>query len=469
MVLAPRSTKQRIYRPLVRKDLENIPQLAALDPDEQLALKTVSLVLPFRTNSYVIEELIDWDNIPADPMYQLTFPQRGMMNRRDYKRMLELARNGPLTPEGKALVQELQKGMNPHPAGQMELNVPRLGERSLRGMQHKYRETVLFFPSQGQTCHAYCTYCFRWPQFVGIDELKFASHDAKLLTEYVQLHQEVTDVLFTGGDPMIMKASRLRAYIEPLLKIDHIGSIRIGTKALAYWPYRFTTDPDHDEIARLFEKVVKSGKQLAIMAHFSHPVELSTKAVRKAITRIRNTGATIRSQAPVVRHVNDHFSVWSQMWRRQLRLGITPYYMFVERDTGPKQYFQVPLGRCYHIFQTAYRKISGLGRTVRGPSMSATPGKVVIEGITRLGNEKVFVLTMLQGRNPKWVKHPFFAKYDEDATWLTDLKPAFGAKEFFFQAELEEFKKNQRVPAWSQPMKAHKKIARALFGHVEWE
>ena len=46
-------------------------------------------------------------------------------------------------------------------------------------MQHKYRETVLFFPSQGQTCHAYCTYCFRWAQFVGLDDLKFASREAQ--------------------------------------------------------------------------------------------------------------------------------------------------------------------------------------------------------------------------------------------------------------------------------------------------
>ena len=67
--------------------------------------------------------------------------------------------------------------LNPHPAGQMELNIPRIGDEPVPGMQHKYPETVLFFPQQGQTCHAYCTYCFRWAQFVGEPDLKMASDD----------------------------------------------------------------------------------------------------------------------------------------------------------------------------------------------------------------------------------------------------------------------------------------------------
>ena len=67
------------------------------------------------------------------------------------------------------------------------------------------------------------------------------------------------------------------------------------------------------------------------------------------------------------------------MWREQSRLGIVPYYMFVERDTGPKRYFEVPLARTLDIFNTAYRQMSGIARTVRGPSMSALPGKVLID------------------------------------------------------------------------------------------
>src|SRR5690625_7117027 len=82
-------------------------------------------------------------------------------------------------------------------------------------MQHKYRGTVLFFPSQGQVCHSYCTFCFRWAQFVGSTELRFASHEAEKLHGYLKNEPEVTDLLFTGGDPMVMRTRHWENYLEP--------------------------------------------------------------------------------------------------------------------------------------------------------------------------------------------------------------------------------------------------------------
>ncbi len=77
-----------------------------------------------------------------------------------------------------------------------------------------------------------------------------------------------------------------------------------------------------------------------------------------------------------------------------------------------------------------------MARTARGPSMSSHPGKVEIQGITEVAGEKVFVLRLIQGRNPDWVQRPFFAKYNEEATWLNHLEPAFGEDAFFFDDEL---------------------------------
>jgi hypothetical protein len=110
-----------------------------------------------------------------------------------------------------------------------------------------------------------------------------------------------------------------------------------------------------------------------------------------------------------------------------------PYYLFVERDTGPLNYFEVPLARAWAIFRDAYQNVSGLARTVRGPSMSATPGKVVVDGVSEVRGERVFVLRFLQARNPAWVGRPFFACYDPRATWLDQLRPAFGETRFFFE------------------------------------
>lgn len=425
------------YQPYTLTQWDQIPGLERLSVSRREAMRAVAHVLPFRTSSYVIDELIDWDNVPRDPIFQLTFPQPEMLMQDEVSKVVTALRHGATRPEIQQLANEIRLGLNPHPSGQIEHNVPKLDGEPLPGLQHKYSDTVLFFPSRGQTCHAYCTYCFRWAQFVGMQDLKFVQRETSGFHRYLRKHTEVSDVLFTGGDPLIMRGWHLRDYIEPLLGrgFEHIRHIRIGSKALAFWPYKFLTDPDADDLLRLFEQVTRSGKQLALMAHFTHPRELETAAVRKAIQRIRDTGAIIRTQAPLVRHVNDSAAVWAEMWKTQVGLGCVPYYMFVERDTGAKRYFEVPLARAHEVFIKAYRQISGLARTVRGPSMSATPGKVVVLGVEEIRGEKVFILSFLRGRRSEWVGRPFFARYDSSATWLDDLRPAFGKPHFFFEEE----------------------------------
>jgi L-lysine 2,3-aminomutase len=173
------------------------------------------------------------------------------------------------------------------------------------------------------------------------------------------------------------------------------------------------------------------------MAHVNHWRELEPLAVQDAIARVRGTGAVIRTQSPLLRHVNDDADVWARMWNRQVDLGCVPYYMFVARDTGAQDYFGVPLVRAWEIFRDAYQRVSGLGRTVRGPSMSASPGKVQMLGVSEVRGEKVMVLRFLQGRNPDWIHRPFFAEYNESAAWISELKPAFGERRFFFEDELE--------------------------------
>lgn len=421
------------------KDIASLPQLEKLSDEERFNLKVVSSVLPFRSNNYVVEELIDWDNIPNDPIYQLTFPQKGMLESDKFGRMASVLRRNSSSEEIKQAANEIRYELNPHPAGQMTANVPLMDEEPVQGLQHKYKETALVFPSSGQTCHAYCTFCFRWAQFVGLSDLKFATDESNRFQKYLKEHKEISDVLFTGGDPMVMTLKKLKVYLEPLLQpeFDHITNIRIGTKSISYWPYKYVTDKDADELMELFERITASGKHLAIMAHFNHWQELNTEIAHEAIRRIRNTGAEIRTQSPLLRHINDDSSVWKRMWEDQVKLGAIPYYMFVERDTGAEEYFKVPLEEALNIFRGAFTKVSGLSRTVRGPSMSCTPGKVAVEGITEVNGEKVFVLNMLQGRKADWVKKPFFAQYDEEASWWTHLKPAFGKKKFFFSDELE--------------------------------
>ena len=430
----------RRFRAYTSKHLDTLTARAGLGEAERLAVRAVGSVLPFRTNAYVIEELIDWSAAPDDPLYRLVFPQADMLPAADVARIAGLLARSAPEPEIEAAAHEVRMRLNPHPAGQLALNIPDLDDEPLPGVQHKYLETVLVFPRQGQTCHAYCAYCFRWAQFVDEPELKMATADLDRVVGYLRQHREVTSVLITGGDPMIMSAAVLRRYLEPLLEpgLEHIESVRIGSKALAYWPQRFVSDPDADDTLRLFEQVVNSGRSLAFMAHFSHPRELASALAAQASRRIQATGAVIRTQAPLIRTINDDPAIWAGMWRTQVRMGMVPYYMFVERDTGPQDYFAVPLATAHGIFSTAYRQVAGLCRTVRGPSMSATPGKVCVDGIAEVAGQRVFVLHMIQARDPGLVGKPFFARYDPDATWLTDLRPAFASCFPFEAADPED-------------------------------
>jgi len=410
--------------------MDQIGQLVGLSAERRLAMKVVATVLPFRVNQYILSELIDWSKVPDDPIFQLVFPQPGMLEQGHFDEVAELLKKDASRELLGPAVSRIRGKLNPHPAGQLEQNVPCVNGTPLPGIQHKYRETVLFFPAQGQTCHAYCSFCFRWPQFIGDKSLKFSSCDADQLIGYLSQQREVTDVLITGGDPMVMRASKFAGYLDALLRpeLEHVSNIRIGSKALSFWPYRFVSDPDADDLLRALERVQEAGKQVSFMAHVNHWRELSTDVCRRAIRRIRATGAVIRTQAPLLRHINDDAAVWARMWREQVSLGIIPYYMFVERNTGAKRYFDVPLWRCYEVYRDAIASVPGLARTARGPSMSAAPGKVEVQGVVDVGGDKAFALRLIQARDPKLVQRPFFARYDERATWLNDLEPLPGTR-----------------------------------------
>lgn len=414
------------FRPIGANQLLDLPQTRALTPEARDAIRAVAAVLPFRINRYVADALIDWEAGPTDPIFNATIPQPGMLHRSDFRALLDLVRRDASRAELEAAARPIRARMNPHPAGQVQANVPEFRGERLTGVQHKYRQTALFFPAAGQTCHTYCTYCFRWAQFVDSGALRFAERDGERVADYLRAHPAVTDVLITGGDPMVMSTRRLRASIEPLLAVPSVRSIRIGTRSLSWWPQRFTSDADADDLLVLFEQIAESGRQLAVMAHWTHPRELEPEPALRAIARIRSAGATIRGQAPILRGVNDRPQVWAELWQRQVELGAVPYYLFVPRDTGPRDWFGVTLDRALQVYRQAWTSVSGLARTVRGPSMSASPGKIGIRDVVGIGGERAFVCQFLQARDPAWDGRTFLARYDRQATWLDDLEPLEG-------------------------------------------
>jgi KamA family protein len=427
------SPETRRFRAYTDRHLPRLLDRTGFDSDQRLAALAVSKVLPFRVNDYVLDELIDWSAVPDDPIFRLVFPQPDMLPAEDIAPIVALLRHDAAGASLDAAVDSVRRRLNPHPAGQLELNRPWQDGEPAAGLQHKYAQTVLFFPRHGQTCHSYCTYCFRWPQFVGDPALRIAGEIGQLV-RYLGEHPEVTDVLITGGDPLVMRTDTLARYLEPLLDpaLAHVTSIRLGSKAVGYWPHRITDGTDADALLALIERITAAGRQVAFMAHVTHPRELGTDAAEAAVRRLRSAGAVVRTQAPLVKGVNDSAGTWAALWRRTVALGGVPYYMFVERDTGPRDYFQVPLVRAWRIYRDSVASVSGLARTVRGPSMSTTAGKVVVDGDTEIAGQRMFVLRYLQARDPALIGRPFFAKFDPDASWFSDLVPVRPDDQPFF-------------------------------------
>ncbi|EEM05970.1 Lysine 2,3-aminomutase protein [Bacillus pseudomycoides] len=125
-------------------NFKNIPQLNEISPHLMKEIEVIGSVLPFKVNSYYLNNLIDWGNVPNDPMFQLVFPNRKMIEEEDYIKLESSIDTGDKALK-KELVENIIKKLNPHPGGQMELNVPIVEENALKGIQHKYNETVLFF------------------------------------------------------------------------------------------------------------------------------------------------------------------------------------------------------------------------------------------------------------------------------------------------------------------------------------
>ena len=425
--VASPATAQRRFKAFGAGHVDRIAAKYGI-PDELVEdIRLGAMVMPLRLNDYVLSELIDWSAVPRDPIFQLVFPRLAMFPQEIQARVRQASLE-PGSARAESEIRQIREGLNPDPGGQRDLNVPSMDGLRLAGLQHKYRETVLYFPSHGQTCHAYCSFCFRWPQFVGEPEWKFATPDSDALVRYLRMHTEVSDVLVTGGDPMVMSETVLRSHLLPILDVESVQTIRIGTKSLSYWPQRFVTDPDADNMLRLFEAVVSSGRLLALMAHFTHPNELRTQVVQEAIRRVRATGALIYCQSPLISHINNDPGTLADLWRREIAAGMVPYYLFVERDTGPFEYFRVPLVEAAFTFKNAFSVVSGLARTVRGPVMSTTPGKVVVDGVEAAPDGQRFKchFRLLQARRPTLVGRPFHAYATSNAFWLSDVRLADG-------------------------------------------
>ncbi len=351
--------------------ITRLDQLPGLGDGERRRLAPVAGRYAFRVNDYYAG-LIDWSRAD-DPLRQLVIP-----------RTEELDAYGALD------------------ASDEEANTV------ARGVQHKYDDTALLLCNE--VCGAYCRYCFRKRLFMnGNDE---ATNDVSAGLAYIREHPEITNVLLTGGDPLLMSTRRLREIIEALRGIGHVRIIRIGSKMPAFDPWRLSRDR---ELQALLARYSGPERRIYLMAHFDHPRELTEAAV-EGLAGWQAAGVTCVNQCPLVRGINDDPDVLAELWARLSYAGCPPYYLFQGRPTAGNAPYEVPIVRGWRIFQEALTRGSGLARRAKFVMSHAT-GKIEILAV----DERSIYLRYHQAKDRRDLGRFLVAERDDEAGWLDEL------------------------------------------------
>ncbi len=284
------------------------------------------------------------------------------------------------------------------------------GEHSntkLQGLQHKYRQTTLVLVTSA--CAMYCRHCFR-RRLVGL-EGEHTADDPARAAAYIKEHPEVTNVLLSGGDALVVPTERIAKWLDTLADIPQLDFVRIGSRTPVTFPQRITGDPELIEVfGRFLEK-----KQLYLVTHFNHPREL-TKESLGAVKMLQKAGVIIKNQTVLMKGINNDPAVLGELLRRVSASGIIQHYIFQCRPVkGVKSRFQVSLKDGLDIVTKANAMQNGLGKSA-DYTMSHVTGKIRLLGTDRDGRT---IFQYKQAKNPDNIGR-IFTRELAGETWLPD-------------------------------------------------
>ncbi len=343
-----------------------------IPPQEKKKLNKVLQRHPMFIPDYYAS-LINWKD-PNDPIKQIVFPS----------------------------VDELDVSGSYDTSGEKENTI-------LTGLQHKYRETALLLATN--RCAGYCRHCFR-KRMVGIptDETIRLFDEA---VSYIKEHPEITNVLISGGDPLVLPTEVIEYFLSELSKIPHLKFIRFGSRVPVFYPMRIYED---SKLLEVFSKYSKPERRVYLVTHFNHPKEVTQQA-RKAVDALIRSGVPVSNQTVLLKGVNDNPETLSTLMKEITSAGVIPYYVFQCRPVKRvKTHFQVPLKKGYEIVEKAKQKLDGHAKRFKY-IMSHKTGKIEIVGI--IGNE--IYLKYHQAKDFRKVGKLFKRILTPNAGWLDDL------------------------------------------------
>lgn len=362
----------RSYKPKYLTRLEQVPQLGEA---ERVALKPVHDAFVFRTNEYY-QSLIDWDD-PDDPIRKLVIPD-----------ISELEDWGKLDASNE----------------ESYTRVP--------GLEHKYSSVALLLVND--VCGAYCRFCFRKRLFM--DDNDEVVRDITPGVVYIEKHPEISEVLLTGGDPLLTSTRQLRNIISRLRKIDHVKIIRIGSKLPAFNPFRIINDPD---LQAMFRKYSSPERRIYVMCHFNHPRELTSVAL-EGLAALHSSGVITVNQTPMIAGINDDPRVLAELFTRCAHAGVPPYYVFQCRPTLGNRIYSTTVEHAYMVFERAKAMCSGLAKRAR-LCMSHETGKIEVIGMT----SRFIMFKHHRSPDPEWSGRVYVYHRNPRARWFDDYGEPF--------------------------------------------
>ena len=193
-----------------------------------------------------------------------------------------------------------------------------------RTVIHRYPDRVLLFVSI--ECAMYCRFCTR-KRKVGDDLKNPAMEEINRGIEYIAEHEDIRDVLISGGDTLLIPNKRLDDILSKLRLIEHLDIIRIGTRVPCVWPQRIIEDDELVEIFRKHTPRTLKDPQFYINTHFNHPNEITDESYQ-AVRIIRQLGIPVGNQTVLLKGVNDDTEVMKDLMHGLGRMGIKPYYLY---------------------------------------------------------------------------------------------------------------------------------------------
>ena len=278
------------------------------------------------------------------------------------------------------------------------------------GVLHKYPYSALIVATD--YCSMYCRHCFR-KAIVGLPNDKTVENFQRAAT-YISEHKEITNVIISGGDPLLINTRRIKKILESLVDIDHVNYVRIGTRTPVVYPMRFFDD----DLLKCFEEFNKH-KTLYLPTHFNHANEI-TNIAKEAVLRIRQTGVTVNNQAVLLEGVNDSASDIENLMNGLVTIGVNPYYLYQCMPVSRvRHHFQVPLKKGIDIVDEAKLQLDGYAKRFKF-IMGHDIGKIEICG--RISDKLILKQIHSRPEEPENASRMMVMDLDDKVGWLDDMR-----------------------------------------------